>query len=67
MAHRRLGAPTVLIWDNLNRHTCTEMRQFIADNAGWLRVIQLPAYAPDLNPAEGIWSLLTVEGRPTSR
>ena len=24
----------------------------------WLRVYRLPAYAPDLNPAEGIWSLL---------
>lgn len=31
MAHRRLGAPIVLIWDNLNRHTCAEMRQFIAE------------------------------------
>lgn len=24
----------------------------------WLRIHRLPAYAPDLNPAEGIWSLL---------
>ena len=24
----------------------------------WLRVFQLPSYAPDLNPVEGIWSLL---------
>ena len=22
----------------------------------WLTVIQLPAYAPDLNPAEGVWA-----------
>jgi len=22
----------------------------------WLYVIQLPAYAPDLNPTEGVWS-----------
>jgi len=22
----------------------------------WLHVIQLPAYAPDLNPTEGVWS-----------
>lgn len=22
----------------------------------WLHVIQLPAYAPDLNPTEGLWS-----------
>ncbi|MFC3818716.1 transposase [Planomonospora venezuelensis] len=38
------------------------MRRFIADNTGWLRVIQLPAYAPDLNPVEGIWSLLNRGG-----
>ena len=24
----------------------------------WLTVYQLPAYSPDLNPVEGIWSLL---------
>ncbi|MEU7883803.1 transposase [Microbispora bryophytorum] len=24
----------------------------------WLTVVQLPAYAPDLNATEGIWSLL---------
>ena len=28
------------------------------ENKAWLRVYRLPAYAPDLNPAEGIWSLL---------
>lgn len=32
------------------------MRAFIADN-DWLTVFQLPAYAPDLNPVEGVWSL----------
>ncbi|MGP3952289.1 transposase, partial [Streptomyces sp. 7N604] len=24
----------------------------------WLTVYQLPSYAPDLNPVEGIWSIL---------
>jgi transposase len=24
----------------------------------WLRIYRMPAYAPELNPAEGIWSLL---------
>ena len=24
----------------------------------WLTVIQLPAYAPDLNPVEGAWSVM---------
>lgn len=56
-AHRRLGGPIVLIWDNLNTHLTAGMRAFIADQ-DWLTVVQLPAYAPDLNPMEGIWSLL---------
>jgi transposase len=33
------------------------MRQFIA-GTDWLSVYRLPSYAPDLNPVEGIWSLL---------
>ncbi|MGW3711685.1 transposase [Streptomyces albogriseolus] len=33
------------------------MRRYIADR-GWLTVYQLPPYAPDLNPVEGIWSVL---------
>jgi hypothetical protein len=27
-----------------------------AASRDWLHVIQLPAYAPDLNPTEGVWS-----------
>ncbi len=62
MAHLQLGAPIVLVWDNLNRHTCAQMRGFIAESAGWLRVVQLPSYAPELNPVEGVWSLLNRGG-----
>ena len=29
-----------------------------AQNKEWLRIYRMPAYAPELNPAEGIWSLL---------
>jgi transposase len=35
-----------------------ELADFATENAEWLRIYQLPAYAPELNPAEGIWSLL---------
>ncbi|WP_374628489.1 transposase, partial [Frankia sp. AgPm24] len=57
-AHRRLGRPIVLVWDNLNIHRCAQMLAFIAANALWLTVIRLPSYSPDLNPVEGVWSLL---------
>jgi putative transposase len=45
----------VVIWDNLNTHISGVMRERIAAR-DWLRVIQLPAYAPDLNPTEQVWS-----------
>lgn len=57
VAHAQLGGPIVLVWDNLNTHLTAGMRQFIARHA-WLTVIQLPTYAPQLNPVEGIWSLI---------
>ncbi|MGW7427679.1 IS630 family transposase [Streptomyces sp. NPDC054813] len=56
-AHIQLGAPIVLIWDNLNTHRAAGMREY-AHEHDWLTIVQLPSYAPDLNPVEGIWSLL---------
>jgi putative transposase len=59
-AHQQLGGPLVLCWDNSNTHVSAAMRQLIA--AGdWLYVIRLPAYAPDLDPTEGVWSRLAFE------
>jgi transposase len=54
-AHQQLGGPIVLIWDNLNTHISAAMRELIGAR-DWLHVIRLPAYAPDLNPAEHVWS-----------
>src|SRR5256884_664841 len=57
-AHRQLpGGVVVLVRDNLNVHRRAELRAF-TDAQAWLRVFRLPAYAPDLNPVEGIWSVL---------
>ena len=47
----------VLVWDNLGGHTSTAMRALIASRP-WLRVYALPAYAPELNPVEKVWSHL---------
>ena len=55
-AHNQLNAPVILVWDNLNTHLSTVMRAFTSAHPDWLTVIQLPAYAPDLNPAEGAWA-----------
>lgn len=57
-AHIQLSGPIVLVWDNLRMHLAELLREFIANNADWLTVFQLPSYSPDLNPQEGIWSLV---------
>ncbi|MGV9772370.1 transposase [Streptosporangium sp. NPDC003464] len=56
-AHAQLGGAIVLVWDNDRRHLSAAMRALI-DARPWLTVFQLPAYAPELNPAEGVWSAL---------
>ena len=56
-AHQQLGGPVVLVWDNLNTHVSRAMHELIAARA-WLTVFQLPSYASELNPVEGIWSVL---------
>ena len=55
-AHCQLRAPVILVWDNLNTHVSATMRTFTGAHPDWLTVIQLPAYAPDLNPVEGAWA-----------
>lgn len=56
--HRELAAPVVWVWDNLPTHLAPELADFAGQNNDWLCIYRMPAYAPDLNPAEGIWSLL---------
>ena len=56
-AHQQLGGPIVLLWDNLNTHVSRTMRELIAARL-WLTVYQLPPYAPEFNPVEGVWSHL---------
>jgi hypothetical protein len=46
------------LWDGLPSHRSTAMRDWIRSQRSWLVVERLPAYAPDLNPVEGLWSSL---------
>jgi transposase len=57
-AHRQLGTPVVWCWDNLNVHLQQDLVDFALEHKDWLQIFQLPSYTPDLNPAEGVWSLL---------
>ncbi|WP_433380102.1 IS630 family transposase [Streptosporangium sp. CA-115845] len=57
-AHAQLGGPISLVWDSLPEHVSARMRAWIANQKDWLPVYRFPPYAPDLNPAEGIWAAL---------
>jgi putative transposase len=50
------GHPVILIWDGLPAHRSREMTAFLCSQRDWLQVERLPAYAPDLNPTEGVWN-----------
>ena len=56
-AHQYLAGPLVVVWDNLGVHRSTAMQRMI-EGRRWLTAFQLPAYAPELNPVEGVWSHL---------
>ncbi|MEV0643100.1 transposase [Streptomyces sp. NPDC050619] len=48
----------VLVWDNSTQPKDALMRELLAAHRQWLTVFRLPAYAPELNPAEGMWANL---------
>ena len=52
------GEKATLLWDGLPSHRSTAMRDWIRRQRSWLVVERLPAYAPELNPVEGLWSCL---------
>ena len=56
-AHQQLSGPIVLIWDRLSLHKTPKIRAAFARRR-WLRVYELPAYAPELNPVEKVWSTM---------
>lgn len=46
----------IVIHDRHPAHVAAATRRFIADNRSRVTVYELPAYAPDLNPDEHVWS-----------
>jgi transposase len=48
--------PIDLVWDNLAAHKSPIVKEVLAEHPR-LTLHYLPPYAPDLNAAEGIWSL----------
>jgi transposase len=52
------GEKATLLWDGLPAHRSRAMRAWLNRQRPWLVVERLPAYAPELNPVEGLWSSL---------
>lgn len=53
---RRIPGMIFLFWDGLNTHRSQKTRAALAEHRARLRVYRLPAYAPELNPDEGLWA-----------
>ncbi len=56
---RHIPGKLLIIWDGSRIHRCRAGKNFLATTEGhqlWLE--RLPAYAPDLNPVEGVWRYL---------
>ena len=49
--------PTTVIWDNLGAHHARALKEWAAAQP-WLELVYLPAYAPELDPVEGLWANL---------
>ena len=56
---RQVRGKLLVIWDGAPIHRCQAVKDFLAAGAATrLHLERLPAYAPELNPDEGVWNLL---------
>lgn len=55
LLHRRLDGPVTVVWDNYSSHISKHVKQY-AQRQDWLTIIQMPSYAPELNPVELLWA-----------
>jgi hypothetical protein len=52
------GQKATLVWDGLPVHRGLAMAAWLRGQRSWLVTGRLPAYAPELNPVEGLWASL---------
>ncbi len=56
---RKISGKLLLIWDGAPIHRGQPVKDFLARGAARrLHLEQLPGYAPELNPVEGLWNAL---------
>ena len=58
----RIQGKIGIVWDGAGIHRSKEVRSFLeqggAEGARRIELVNLPSYAPELNPTEGVWNLL---------
>lgn len=55
---RHIEGKVLIIWDGLPAHRSNKVKDFLSKTGERVHMEQLPGYAPDLNPDEGIWQHL---------
>lgn len=58
LAHleRHLGGKLLVVWDRAAIHRSQPVQEYLAaGHAPGMELAQLPSYAPELDPAEGVW------------
>jgi transposase len=56
---REVAGRIVIIWDGAPIHRSHLIQEFLANGAAQrVHLERLPAYAPELNPGEGLWQQL---------
>jgi len=56
---RQVRGKLLVIWDGAPIHRAQPIKDFLAAGAAVrLQLVQLPGYAPELNPDEGVWNQL---------
>ena len=56
LLHQPSMGKLVLLWDGLPSHRSQRMVEYLRHQKDRLHIIRLPAYAPDINPVEGLWA-----------
>lgn len=54
----KVGGPLILCWDRASIHRAEAQAWLTARCKSQVWVVPLPAYAPELNPDEGVWNHL---------
>ncbi|WP_240543748.1 transposase [Spirosoma foliorum] len=47
-----------MIWYGASIHRSEAIKDLLRTKSGWIHLVRLPVYSPELNPVELLWSQL---------